>query len=372
MRVCPLLGFVDEGETRVGCLAHPAVTGGPDLRDCGVYDARICESFLCPSFSWLGEEEAAIAEDASGDFHLYGLVVTDVPFLRAVLAAVADGAGARVERRHLSDPRFRAALRRLLELKTQLAPGSEGLFGAFAAGPGGEDVPRRIDYGAIGRGLSRYDAILTCAGADPRSGNDLDRLEAEVRRRLDACVAAYPCRDSRVRAGPAAPVARPFDDERGEPRALLRAERGVHARDRLREPGAELRRAPEPRIERGPDPRGVERRRREELGEIAAERARVVAQGREHLRERVRLREDGVLLLGGGADAPEDAAGAGAAVMGEAPPGDAARHRGGEEDGCGAERAGEERGHRDASRTGFMPGACAASAIRALRVREEA
>ncbi len=192
VRVCPLLGFVDEGETRVGCLAHPAVTGGPDLRDCGVYDARICESFLCPSFSWLGEEEAAIAEDASGDFHLYGLVVTDVPFLRAVLAAVADGAGARVERRHLSDPRFRAALRRLLELKTQLAPGSEGLFGAFAAGPGGEDVPRRIDYGAIGRGLSRYDAILTCAGADPRSGNDLDRLETEVRRRLDACVAACP------------------------------------------------------------------------------------------------------------------------------------------------------------------------------------
>jgi hypothetical protein len=193
VRVCPLLGFLDAEETRVGCLAHPAVTGGPDLRDRGVYDAAICESFLCPSFSWLTEEEAAIAEDATGgEPWLYGLVVTDVPFLRATLGAVADGAGAAVERRHLADGRFRAALRRLLDLKSQLAPGSEGLFGAFAAGPGGEDVPRRIDYAAIGRERSPYDAILLCAGADPRSGNDLDALEEEIRRRLDAAVAAFP------------------------------------------------------------------------------------------------------------------------------------------------------------------------------------
>ncbi len=192
VRVCPFLGWLDADERRVGCLAHPKATGGPDLRDCGVYDARICETFYCPSFAFLSEEEAALAELATGDFHLYGLVVTDVPFLRACLAAVAAGAGAKVERRHLGAPRFRSALRRLLALKEELAPGSEGLFGAFAPAPDGGEVPRRIDYDAIGRTASAYDAILVCAGADPRSGNDLDRLEAEVRRRLDACVAAFP------------------------------------------------------------------------------------------------------------------------------------------------------------------------------------
>jgi hypothetical protein len=221
VRVCALLGFLDDREERIGCLAHPAATGGPDLRDCGVYDASICESFLCPSFAWLSEGEAAIAERATGgDSHLYGLVVTDVPFLRAVLEALADGAGAKVELRHLEDERFRGALRRVLALKTQLAPGSDGLFGAFrarraqaqpdeaaterAGGSGGrersecppaemdEDVPRRVDYAATGRPASRYDAILTCAGADPRSGNDLDRLEAEVRRRLDGAIRAFP------------------------------------------------------------------------------------------------------------------------------------------------------------------------------------
>jgi len=97
-----------------------------------------------------------------------------------------------VERRHLEAPAFRSALRRLLDLKSQLAPGSEGLFGAFRPANDGGEVPRRIDYEAIDRAVSPHDAILTCAGADPRSGNDLDRLEAEVRRRLDACVAAFP------------------------------------------------------------------------------------------------------------------------------------------------------------------------------------
>ena len=192
VRVCVFLGFLDEAGTRFGCLAHPGATGGVDLRDCGVYDAHVCETFFCPSFAFLSEEEVALAEAATGDSHLYGLVVTDVPFLRACLAAVAAVADARVERRHLEAPPFRAALRRLLALKEELAPGSEGLFGAFAPAPDGGEVPRRIDYAAIGRTVSPHDAILTCAGADPRSGNDLDRLEAEVRRRLDACAAAFP------------------------------------------------------------------------------------------------------------------------------------------------------------------------------------
>jgi hypothetical protein len=192
VRVCPLLGFLDEAETRIGCLAHPLVTGGPDLRDAGVYDVITCESFLCPSHAWLGEEEAALAELATGDFHLYGLVVTDVPFLRAVLAAVAGLTGARVERRHLTGPGFLAALRRLLALKEELEPGSEGLFGAFRPGRDGEPVPRRIDYQAIDRDRSAYDEILTCVGADPRSGNDLDVMEAEVRRRLDSFVVPRP------------------------------------------------------------------------------------------------------------------------------------------------------------------------------------
>ncbi|HEU4384906.1 MAG TPA: hypothetical protein VFR85_15595 [Anaeromyxobacteraceae bacterium] len=191
VKVCPLLGFLDQAGTRIGCLAHPAATGGPDLRDAGVYDARTCESFMCPSHAFLSEEEAELAAQVCGDAWLYGLVVTDVPFLRAALSAVAEGVAGRVELRHLAGPAFRRALRSLLALKEELAPGSDGLYGAFRPGPAGEDLPREIDYRALRRGRSPWDALLTCAGADPRSGNDLDALEAEVRRRLEACVRAF-------------------------------------------------------------------------------------------------------------------------------------------------------------------------------------
>ncbi len=200
VRVCPLLGWLDEARTRVGCLGHPAATGGVDLRDCGVYDAGTCEAFLCPSHSWLSEEEADLVARTCADAHLYGLVVTDVPFLRAVLEAVADLTGERVRARHLASEPFRRTLRELMDLKSELEPGSEGLYGAFRPGPDGGEVRRHIDYAALGRDRSPYDTILLCMGADPRSGNDLDSLEREVRRRLDACARAFP-RPAGTRAG---------------------------------------------------------------------------------------------------------------------------------------------------------------------------
>ena len=194
VRVCPLLGFLDAAETRIGCLAHPLATGGTDLRDCGAYSKDICEGFSCPSHAWLSEEEAALAaESCANDPYLYGLVITDVPFLKATLGAVAALAAARVERRHLANTGFRCAFSSLLALKEELAPGSDGLFGAFRAAADGEPMARAIDYAALGREeASPYDAILTCVGADPRSGNDLDALEGEVRQRLEACAAAFP------------------------------------------------------------------------------------------------------------------------------------------------------------------------------------
>jgi hypothetical protein len=190
VKICPLLGYLDSDETRVGCLAHPLSTGGPDLRICGVYTADICSSFFCPSHSWLSEDDAQLVATICADFHLYGLVVTDVQFVRACLSAVASLAGARVELRHLKNDAFVRALRELFSLKEELEPGSEGLYGAFCAGSDGEPVPRQIDFRELGRDTSTYEEILTCMGADPRSGNDLEVLEREVRRRLQACQAA--------------------------------------------------------------------------------------------------------------------------------------------------------------------------------------
>jgi hypothetical protein len=181
IRVCQLVGFLDEQETRVGCLAHPKATAGIDLRACGVYDVDTCESFLCPSHAGITEREAAIVE-AVADFHLYGLAVTDAPFVRAALQALAAAAGRPVELAQLRHAPLAAALRRLLALKEELAPGSDGLFGAFDRATA--TVDERIGEAA------GAEAILAALGADARSGNDADLLEAELEARLRSCVAA--------------------------------------------------------------------------------------------------------------------------------------------------------------------------------------
>jgi hypothetical protein len=188
IRVCQLLGFLDDAETRVGCLAHPKVTGGVDLRACGVYDVETCEAFLCPSHAVLTEPMAAIVE-GSTDAYLYGLVVTDGPFVRAVLEGLAEATGRPVEPADLRNRAFAAALRRLFAIKEALAPGSDGIFGAFRRG----SPPRPDDPAA-----SVSEAIARTLGADDRSGNDGDRIEEELRLRFDACAAIL----RGTRAGP--------------------------------------------------------------------------------------------------------------------------------------------------------------------------
>ncbi|HET6411185.1 MAG TPA: hypothetical protein VFG53_03925 [Anaeromyxobacter sp.] len=179
VRICPMLGFLGPTERRVGCLAHPLVTGGEDLRSCGAYGPMTCQAFLCPSHRSLCEEEAALVAQATGDYYLYGLVVTDAPFVRAVLDALEARTGERPAPPHLAHRPFGRAFRSLLSVKEELAPGSEGAFGAFRP-LGEEERPA----------TSPVERILEALGGDLRSGNDAERLEAEIHRRTDEAAAA--------------------------------------------------------------------------------------------------------------------------------------------------------------------------------------
>ena len=180
-----MLGFLDPTERRVGCLAHPLVTGGVDLRSCGAYGLMTCEAFLCPSHADLCEEEAALVAQATCDYYLYGLVVTDAPFVRAVLLALEAQAGARPAPPHLAHRRFARAFRTLLSLKEELAPGSEGAFGAFRPARDGQALGEEKR-----RAPSPAERVLEALGGDLRSGNDVERLEAEIHRRTDEASAA--------------------------------------------------------------------------------------------------------------------------------------------------------------------------------------
>lgn len=183
VRVCPLLGFLDDAHTRVGCLAHPRVIG-VDLRDCGAYTADVCEGFRCPSHTWLSEAQAELVQAACPDWYLYGLVITDVEWIRAALSLVEAERAAPVDpRRILQRPEALAACARLLALK-ETAPGrptEAPIFGRFAPDAEGEPVLRVLDYAALGASTAPEDTALLCLGHAPGSAEELEAARLHIR-----------------------------------------------------------------------------------------------------------------------------------------------------------------------------------------------
>ncbi|MET0402057.1 MAG: hypothetical protein ABW123_06610 [Cystobacter sp.] len=184
VRVCPLLGFVDAERTRVGCLGHPKVTGGVDLRDCGVYHAELCETFTCPSFTWLTDAQARLVQAACADWYLYGLVITDVEFVRGCLQLLERELAAPVDPERLAaHPETLAAMSRLFALK-ETAPerGTHAaVFGRFTPDTEGEPFSRTLDYAALGARTAPEDEVVLCLGYAPTERDALTRARELVR-----------------------------------------------------------------------------------------------------------------------------------------------------------------------------------------------
>lgn len=182
VRLCPLLGFVDEARARVGCLAHPAVTGGVDLRDCGAYDARTCASFECPSFLWLDGPQVHLVRAACPDWYRYGLVITDVEFVRSSMKLVFDRLGAAIDLETImAHPAALAATAALFALKETAPDRRDDVFGRFAVDDLGEPVSRVLDYQRLGASPGPEDEVVLCLGYDPADAAALERARTLVR-----------------------------------------------------------------------------------------------------------------------------------------------------------------------------------------------
>lgn len=193
VRVCPLLGFLDAERTRVGCLAHPAVTGGTDLRDCGVYTAEICETFECPSFIWLNAPLATLIRNACDDWYLYGLVITDVELVRGMLSLLERELAGPVNVEHLGSPALLPLVRAFFALKEHAPGRDEGgaVFGRFDPDGTGDGSLRIIDYGAFQTRPAPEDDVVLCLGYRPESVEDLERARSVVRSHAQAIADAY-------------------------------------------------------------------------------------------------------------------------------------------------------------------------------------
>ena len=113
---CEFLGFVDQARKRVGCLLHPALWG-EDLRDFCFYGKELCSQHLCPSHTYLSEDEKGIVIKVIQDWYLYGLVITDLDLVRESLALIANGIGRSLRVRDVEEPLLKRALGDFFALK---------------------------------------------------------------------------------------------------------------------------------------------------------------------------------------------------------------------------------------------------------------
>ncbi len=193
VRVCPLLGFLDPARTKVGCLAHPMVNGGVDLRDCGVYTAEVCESFTCPSFTWLEEGEAALIRAACADLYLYGLVITDVEFVRGCFKLMqAEQARPVPPAELLANAAALEAIRALFALKERAKSEATegGIFGRFIDRGQEEPTLRTLDYRALDVSPAPEDDVVLCLGFSPTRASELEAARALVKKYILAVVKA--------------------------------------------------------------------------------------------------------------------------------------------------------------------------------------
>ena len=186
---CPFLGYLDADAPggRVGCMIHPTRYDGLDQRDCGVYDRFICEDYLCAAHSLLSLREKRLILDAVEDSFLYGLVITDVRFVRALFELTAQRNGMAPPERVLQRPQALEHARAYFELKRDWPyRGIDGIFGSVVPGQGLETSRRAPPHEQVrassGQDVKAHalDAVLICLGTQVSTLEELRHARALV------------------------------------------------------------------------------------------------------------------------------------------------------------------------------------------------
>jgi len=189
---CEYMGFLDEGERRVGCLLHPMQNGGCDMRDASFYGRELCDGHFCPSYSYISRAEKLALLAIVDDWYLYGVCVTDIDLVKEFFRLVSEAAGEMPAPMRFHNPALREAARRFFELKLAWPFRAEAAnrFGKYSF-DGSEYSIHVIDYGALGCARSRFDRIFLSLQSDFRNGDDLRGAEEIIRTHLDAVVGRY-------------------------------------------------------------------------------------------------------------------------------------------------------------------------------------
>jgi len=183
---CEFLGFLDPARTRVGCMLHPATTGGRDLRVHCFYGAAICSGHFCPGYSCLTTAEQLAVVHALDDWYLYGLVITDIDLVKEFFRHVENTMGDSIREKSLSRPDVIKLLSSFFSLKEHWKFKAGGnRLGKYYFSLAEYNIAR-IDYEQRwGAPPSRFDKILVSLESDFQTKEDVQEAESIIQGFID-------------------------------------------------------------------------------------------------------------------------------------------------------------------------------------------
>ncbi len=159
---CEYVGYLNAGQSRVGCMLHPYMNDGADMRNLSFYGQEICDGHFCPSYQKLTAVEAGIVLDLVDDWYLYGALITDIDYVKEFFRLTQDRIGEAVSPKRVKESGgLQEILRNYFELKLDwpYRDLSRPRFGKYYFV--GEDYDiAAIDYAALGAEQSPFDRIF--------------------------------------------------------------------------------------------------------------------------------------------------------------------------------------------------------------------
>jgi len=185
---CPYIGFIGDGNNRVGCLLHPLGrgNGGVDFRGLSHYGSMTCGMYFCPSHRNLPDDFKQVLRDMAEDWYMYGLMISEPVLLGAICEEIIKRAAvAKIDPVQAGRSNNRPVWTELFTLKIRWPyraanrPWANYLFNdpIYPKPP--------VDYEILAAGPSKFDLLFRELHSHFTSHDDLMAAERYLDRLLD-------------------------------------------------------------------------------------------------------------------------------------------------------------------------------------------
>ena len=182
---CEFIGFLDDLETRVGCMLHPLARGnmGIDWRGLSFHGAMACKGFFCRSFRQLSSAESSVILGAIQDWYLYGLAISDASYAKSFFLLAAEKLGQVIDLAKLLAPPASELVHEFFHWKISWPYRNSNSVTRGFNRPEPPAAGQTVDGQDLARGSrALMDLIFRSVGSEFRSNTERRKAEEKVDR----------------------------------------------------------------------------------------------------------------------------------------------------------------------------------------------